>query len=355
MNPFVPLLPRLPAEAERHWPGANAQLLWGWKRDHGGSSRLVFYTGRLARQGDALGVTDQYLLYVHRTDRATAAGHAATLRDAADRIEPVLGPLAVDVRRTGRTSAVVEATVGTPSTAALALTARLRRRRPRRAIAPVPEVAAAPLVDLVRHLPADLYLGSGMSYEAGLPTLCDMHDAFGVDDPTGSFFATGPDDPLPARLAGDPLGAVAGFCQVHTGAVLAEPSPAMRTVAELRDAGLIGDVYTDNVDNLMVKVGVPFERTRGSGVLNERHAVALPSPTLVVVGVAADRRQVVQQARARRRRVVVVNPCLKVAPHVRHLTYLREGDAFHRTTADAFFGAVAREVGLDGAAAGLAA
>src|SRR4051794_6714106 len=112
-------------------------------------------------------------------------------------------------------------------------------------------------------------------------------------------------------------------------ALEARPTPAMRVIAQLHANGLIGDVYTDNVDNLFAKTGVPFIRTRGSGVLNERCHVDLPSPNLIVVGVAADRREVVAQARSKRRRVTVVNPCAKVAPHVRHLTYLRERDGFY--------------------------
>jgi hypothetical protein len=40
-----------------------------------------------------------------------------------------------------------------------------------------------------------------------------------------------------------------------------------------------------------------------------------------------------------------VNPCERVAPHVRHLTYLKERDLFFKTTADAFFSHLAHELG----------
>jgi hypothetical protein len=59
-----------------------------------------------------------------------------------------------------------------------------------------------------------------------------------------------------------------------------------------------------------------------------------------VVGVAADRREIVRQARARRMRIVVVNPCSRVSPRVQHLNYVRPHDAFYRVTADEFFAAL---------------
>jgi hypothetical protein len=343
--PFVTLVPSLSDRAARFWPLANKQILWGWKRDDGYSSRLVFYTGRLVRRGQAVGVMDQHLLYVHRTTAEVAAELAASLEAGHDDIEATLGALAVTVRPAARGHAVVEARAGAADPRAEELTRRLRRRRPRRSIAAVPALEPAPLESLESLLPADLYIGSGVSYEAGLPTLCEMHDAFCVDDSSGTRFAHGRDDRLPAALAVAPRSAVARFCQVHTGALTAEPTPAMRRIAELHASGLIGEIYTDNVDNLIAKTGVPFVRTRGSGVLNERCEVAPPSPRLIVVGVAADRRDVVTQARARRRQVIVVNPCERVAPHVRHLTYLTNGDVFFKTTADTFFGQLARDLG----------
>jgi hypothetical protein len=132
-----------------------------------------------------------------------------------------------------------------------------------------PDVVMPPPLALERaaeFLPADIYVGSGLSYEAGLPTLCDMHLVFGVDNPTGTQFAVGEDDLLPARLASDLPDAIGSFCAVHVGALRAPPTPAMYAIALLQGSGLIRKVFTDNVDNMLTKVSVPFERTRGSGV-----------------------------------------------------------------------------------------
>jgi hypothetical protein len=110
--------------------------------------------------------------------------------------------------------------------------------------------------------------------------------------------------------------------------------------------GLVGLILTDNVDNLIAKTNVPFVRTRGTGVLNERFPVHLQSPRLIVVGVAADRRSIVAQARRQGREIVIINPCMRVAPHVRHLDYYRATDSFYKITAQEFFTAIRTEFGI---------
>jgi len=173
-----------------------------------------------------------------------------------------------------------------------------------------------------------------------------MHEAFGVDDYHLGDFAVGARDPLPDRILQDPLGTFRAFFAVHVASVRAQPTSAMRTAAKLYQNEQLGLVLTDNVDNLLAKTGIPFLRTRGSGVLNEFYPVTFKSPRLIVVGVAADRRSIVSQARRQGCSVVVVNPCLQVAPRVRHLNYLRKRDKFFRITADEFFRALAAEPAL---------
>lgn len=210
-SPFVPLLDGLPANAELFWQQANRRLLWGWKRDLGGDSRLVFYAARLARDGEVVGVCDQHMLYIHRTHGAIAQEIQRTFERGRAGIEETVGRLTTSLRRARAGQLVVEASIGAAGPQERALTTKLRRRRPRRAIAEVPDVTPTELTELDALFPADLYVGSGMSYEAGLPTLCDMHEAFCVDDPTGTRFATGRDDRLPADLATAPRETIARF------------------------------------------------------------------------------------------------------------------------------------------------
>lgn len=317
---------------------ANREILWGWKRDVGDRFRVVYFAGTLDVAESGVGLGYRYFFYRHRLD----AGEAEQLRDAmagSDRLR-ALAPRFQLTRAPKAGLVDLVTTFGKPRAADLDRSTRLQRRRPRRRWT---EVAKAPPVerfDVDSLFPADLYVGSGLSYEAGLPTLCDVHKYFGVDLADGSDFTVGGMDPLPPRLAGDPMGALGDFCRVHVQALSARPTRAMWAIKSLHERGLIGKVFTDNVDNLLAKVGVPYERTRGSGVFNERYPARFASGNLIVIGVAADRRSLVAQARGNRLDVTVVNPCVSVAPRVRHLDYLRERDLFAKTTAESFFARV---------------
>lgn len=314
---------------------ANRELLWGWKRDVGEMFRVVYFASTLDVTGAKVGLGYRYFFYRHRL----TADEAEQLHDLMAKSERLraLEPRLTLARAPKPGLADLVLTFGRPRAADLDRATRLQRRRPRRSWK---EIAKAPPVtrfDVDGLFPADLYVGSGLSYEAGLPTLCDVHKYFGVDLADGSDFTVGAGDPLPRRLARDPLAAIGDFCRVHVQALSAKPTPAMWAIKQLHRRGLIRKVFTDNVDNLLAKVGVPYERTRGSGVFNERYPAEFASPNLIVIGVAADRRSLVKQARGRRLDVTVVNPCVSVAPRVRHLDYLREQDLFVKVTAEDFF------------------
>src|SRR5207344_692692 len=143
---------------------------------------------------------------------------------------------------------------GAPTAADRDRIRRLQLRRPRPGIRAAELPEPLPLTDLGRWLPFDLYAGSGVSYEAGLPTLCDMHDAFCLDDHAGERFTFGAADQLPAWLATDANAAFRRFCRLHVDALAAQPTTAQRTMADLFRRGLIGTVMSDNVDNLLCKV-----------------------------------------------------------------------------------------------------
>ena len=325
--------------AELELARGNPNLIWGWKRDVGPASRIIYFGGQLIAQTDEVVLSRWYVFYRHRASTNAIERIADVLR-ASTECRPHMRVLTVRSASGGFSDLRLE--LGQPDAADTDRVRRLQLRRPRRRF---PDVVMPPPLALegaAELLPADIYVGSGLSYEAGLPTLCDMHLAFGVDNPMGTQFAVGEDDLLPARLASDLPAAIGSFCAVHVGALRALPTPAMHAIALLQRSGLIRKVFTDNVDNMLTKVNVPFERTRGSGVFNERYPATFESGRLIVVGVAADRRSLVQQARAKGMQIITVNPCEKVAPMVRHLDYIRPVDPFFQVTADSLFGHLAR-------------
>lgn len=321
-------------EAEFELRRGNPRLIWGWKRDVGNCSRAVYFGGDISAINTSIILARWYLYYRHRSDVAAIDAIAASIRDSAN-LAPYLRSFRIGPQVDGRRDLRLE--LGTPDADDLDRIRRLQLRRPRRRFADIIMPPSLPLASLEDCFPADIYIGSGLSYEAGLPTLCDMHLAFGVDNEACTQFAVGAEDLLPARLATDLAGALGSFCAVHVGALPAEPTSAMRAIATLHKAGRIGRIFTDNVDNMLAKLAIPFERTRGSGVFNEVYPAVFQNRRLIVVGVAADRRSLVRQARAKGIEVIVVNPCAKVAPMVRHLDYIRPTDPFFKVTADTFF------------------
>lgn len=331
----VPLTGPLQPYQERHWAAANKDVIWGWKRDVGTQSRSVYFSGSLARDAGSV-VLDRYFFHLRTKiagDPDSLLGDVERARDRfAERSDPTDLKIA---RRSDLTT--VELRFGWPTEIDQDRVYRLKLRRPRKRISAPRFPPSAQTIRADTLWPADLYVGSGLSYEAGLPTLCDMHEAFCVDNETQDGFTVGGSDPLPRLLAEEGPDRLDRFCQVHVKALFAEPTLAMQAIADLVAAGRVGRIFTDNVDNMLCKTGVAYERVRGSGVFNERHDVAFASPRLIVIGVAADRRQIIRQARAAGLAVIVVNPCKRVSPNVTHLDYLRLEDLFFKWEAQQFF------------------
>jgi len=101
----------------------------------------------------------------------------------------------------------------------------------------------------------------------------------------------------------------------------------------------VSRILTDNVDNLFCKLDVPFTRTRGIGIFNDPFPVTFDrnEKTLLVIGVAADRRSIIHQARKQGLRILVVNPQEVVSPMSQNLSYTRPYDLWYRMTAQQFF------------------
>ncbi len=332
----ITLLDSLDEAAGRFWPKANKKVIWGWKRDIGEQNRLVYFSGEIGLLDGAVCLERFYFHFAAKLEADGSDQFLADLRAAEERFAQLRIPATLDIGQKGALLRPVFS-FGVPNDSDLDRCRRLKLRRPRRSIV-VPDLPEPKCrVELDDLLPADLYVGSGMSYEAGLPTLCDVHEFFGVDSEDMEGFMVGSDDWLPRALSEEGIDRLEKFCRVHTMALTAQVTPAMKIIRGLVDTGKIRRVFTDNVDNVLSKAGVDFERVRGSGVFNEKYKTDFSSPNLIVVGVAADRRQIVRQARAAGLKVTVVNPCKKVSPNVTHLDYVRSSDLFYKQTAHDFF------------------
>lgn len=319
------------------WPKANKEILWGWKRDTGIQSRIVYYSGHLNKCKSGIAVEDSFFFYKHRTNASFAQSLQVFFEEAMKSMIGLVARPTLWIQSKKGQRHTVFFKFGMPREEDIDKVRRLIIRRPRQKMKLTSLPNEANLSQVLPLFPLDIYAGSGVSYEAGLPTLCEVHDFFCLDDHRTKQFTLGNSDRLPLWLASDPLQVIRNFCRLHTMALSAQPTSAQQTIAELYKRGLIQQVFSDNVDNLLCKVDVPFVRTRGSGVFNERFPATFKSKTLLIVGVAADRRQLIQQARGRNMHIIIVDPCAKVSHGVQHLNYVRPCDYFFRSTAQDFF------------------
>ena len=182
-----------------------------------------------------------------------------------------------------------------------------------------------------RHPRLIAYVGSGLSYEAGVPTLATMHKLFGVDDGPGTEFCLGTTDPLIDSLNTRTFSWFVGKVRAFQSACArARPSVSHQHLRSAYRHGQISSILTDNVDDIFERrLGIPPFHTRGDGLTSERFVgldevaelVQSGPHVLLVIGVSADRRGIIG-ALGRLIPTVVVNPALPVSPHSKNLDYL---------------------------------
>lgn len=317
---------------------ANRHVLWGWKRDSGARQRVIAFGASLGSiNSGRIDLEDWFLSYRSRAAEHELLPSFESL--CAPEVRREIGlPFMRRCPRTGL--AILELSGGPGLSRNASLVERLRRRRPRLSIPrgthPQPTRSRVRLDTLA---PIAAYVGSGLSYESGLPTLASIHETFGVDHIGDLDFTFGADDAIPGRLATSVERTFVSFIRFHILAAQAVPSESHKAIATLFKNRLVTRILTDNVDNLFSKLDVPFTRTRGVGIFNDPCHVSFDrgEKTLLVIGVAADRRSIVRQARKQGLSVVVVNPEHRVSPKSQSLSYLRARDQWFRMPASTFF------------------
>jgi NAD-dependent SIR2 family protein deacetylase len=336
-NAPVPVLDAAQA-ATLNPAGFVERIIWGWKRDSPDPalSRLVYFGGRHVLDSTGTWIDNPFLFYAHWGDAAALAPLAAAVREP---LPP--GPFAAttdfEVIPTGPDRVLVRILSGRPTPEDLDRLRRLAARQPDETPPTPPQVPSSTEFNLRASgiTGCDLLAGSGLSYEAGLPMLKEIHDLFWVDDGYTDF-CLGARDQLPRLLHADLAGMFRRFADWHIQAARTEPSAAHQSLFHLRQAGFLHHVFTDNIDKLFDLAGMPdYTQVRGSGVVNEFYPATFhpASNALLVVGVSADRRGIIAQARQHGLRLVVVNPYIPVSPGAKNLDYLREGDIYFHLSA----------------------
>ncbi len=312
---------------------------WGWKRDEvvigkrTPNSRTICFSADLKTENDVVGIERAHLFLESRAKveeikfLKKGIGKSRVVDGYPIEVSEWSDPKHKDYAR-------LRLTVGVPSTHDLATIERRLRGKPRISI-PAPRlVPEHNNYDLSAFAPFALCAGSGLSAESGLPLLGAIHNIFEVDNMETGKLIFGAHDGLPARVVADPQGEFEKFCQFNIDAVKAEPSSTHLRLRDLYQKGVIKQVFTDNMDDVFGKAGIPYTRTRLSIFPDRYPAEFHPEvKSLLIIGVAVDRRSVIKQARAKGLKIISINPVFGVAPHSRNMDYLSEGDIFYRGTA----------------------
>ena len=176
-------------------------------------------------------------------------------------------------------------------------------------------------------------VGSGLSYEAGIPTLSSMHELFGVDNGPGTEFCLDDADPLVTTLRSKGYRDFEKRVQTfHAACARAQPGESHEHLRRAYVRGRISLMLTDNVDDLFERrLAIPTLKTRGDGLTSETFAkldavvnTARSAPhVLLAVGISADRREIIRTL-AKSIPAIIINPGLAVSPHSKNLDYLED-------------------------------
>lgn len=313
------------------------QVLWGWKRDkvvdgvRFPESRTVYFSADLGlERSSELVIKRAYFFLENRAER----NEIAALWDEVGESRTIDGyKMRVAFRKDRGESgyARLRIEIGEPTLHDTKTVARRLRGKPRLRIDPPRLIPEFHDYDLRGFAPFALYCGSGLSAESGLPFLALIHTVFEVDDPKKGELIFGSRDRLLVRVVRDVEGAFRKFSDFTVQAIKARPSSSHRILQRLHQERIVRQAFTDNVDDILQKVGIPYTQTRLSIFPDRFPATFDPrARSLLVIGISVDRRDVVRQARRRGLSIVVVNPVLGVAPHSRNVDYMRRGDIFFR-------------------------
>lgn len=313
-------------------------IIWGWKRDSVAPtlSRIVYFSGEIAQTENAIYLKDCFFFYAHWGEQKEIASLVTQISNTS-LCTGLAASTDYELIDNGDRTTMLRIVSGKPTEGDVTRLCKLAFRLPAFPQPTPPLLSSCDEFDLRRHgiVGADLLAGSGLSYESGLPMLKAVHDLFYVDD-SDVGFCLGAKDPLPGILFSDTDATFRRFAQWHVCAAQAKPSMAHQYLAKMRRCGFLHNIYTDNIDKLFCAVGIyDFIRVRGSGVVNEFFPTTFNSRSnaLLVVGVSADRRGIIAQARQQGFKIVVVNPYEAVSPGAKNLDYLENGDIFFRLKA----------------------
>lgn len=265
-------LPIYSSAKEERWNSANHSVLWGWKRDEEAYQRVILFKGTIDRAADGSIQLEDWFFYYRNRCNPEDAQIIKSYFETEEILCNIGFPSCSLDKKSGLQ--IVEIQGGADRNNSRTILRRLLNRRKRKNIprGEFPSLCKN-VFDFEAHRPIAFYVGSGLSYEAGLMTLAEVHERFGVDNISKKCFTFGLDDPIPQALNNSVKKTFAEFVSLHVIAAEKEPSKSHKAIAKIMSGSIAVRLLTDNVDNLFNQLNVEFIRTRGIGVFNDPYKV----------------------------------------------------------------------------------
>ncbi|WP_421828362.1 hypothetical protein [Larkinella sp.] len=168
------------------------------------------------------------------------------------------------------------------------------------------------LATILKYFPAQLEIGCGPSFEAGVPALHDLHSLYSINDPFTKRFILDPaEDKFLIKLFENPVDCLLDATHIFRKMITAPITPFYYAVAELYKYGyLVGPIITNNFDGIHLRLGLPeiFVRRYEDNAIVPVIDFHPDCRSLLVVGVHADRRGIQEQARNLGLKIIVIDP-----------------------------------------------
>lgn len=166
--------------------------------------------------------------------------------------------------------------------------------------------------DILQFLPAQIELGCGPSYEAGVPPLHELHYRYSINEPLSKkFIISATEDHFLVDLISDTEKKYIELTDIFVKILSARLTSFYSVLGKLFSCGqLVGPVITNNFDGLHLKLGLNelYVRKYEESKIVPKINFDSRAHSLLVVGSHADRRFIQESARQRGLQVIYIDP-----------------------------------------------
>ena len=174
-----------------------------------------------------------------------------------------------------------------------------------------PQIVPLSVELIEKYLPAEVEIGSGASYEIGIPPLHNLHHYFYISDKNKKSYFGGNDDNLIKDFSDNEEKFLKKTAEIITSSIKIKEGIFHKNLTEMyKKKFFIGNINVNSFDALHLRSGVikeKFLRDWNKDKLRPIFSKQKKSKALFVIGLHADRRQTQQYAREQGLKIIHVD------------------------------------------------